>query len=216
MAINATKLVTYVRIEEAIDALLSQVGGPVRAATAAHGDIGQLEPALTLVVPIILVPALQIAHDEIPPRAVVRVVRERLHRLPAPSLLVGNPPVVRRELRKVAYHRLHEVPPRPDGMDAPPRDQDGLVGIDEFVPFLGILDRLIGDVEIAREEVGFQSSVLDLEGLAHRLLVVAIPADVRPRVRRSKISLAEDLVAVETDGVGREVRPRCGRGRHSK
>eukprot|EP01052_Picozoa_sp_SAG31_P016271 SAG31_NODE_1071_length_10069_cov_3.085356_7_plen_83_part_00 len=65
--------------KERFDALLAQVGRAIPALTRADGRVGELEAAaagLPLVPPV---PALQIADEELPARAVVAVVRKRLH-----------------------------------------------------------------------------------------------------------------------------------------
>ena len=148
------------------------------------------------------VPSLQVADYHAPPRPVVGVVSERLHRLAAPSLVLRYPPVVRRELREVAYERLDEVPPPPYGVHVPPRDEYRLVALADAVPVLRVPDGPVGRLEVRPEEVRLQRPVLAPEALADRLLAVAIPPDVRPGVGRAERSLPHDLVAMDPDAVG--------------
>ena len=144
----------------------------------------------------------------------VREVAERLHRLPVPTLIVGDPSIVAGELRKVPNQRLDQILPPPNRMNVASSDEDGFVVLAKIVPLLGVADRPIRHVEIATEKIRLQSGVLGFEAFAHRLLAVAIPAKVRPRICQSKGSFADDVVGMELDAVGREVGPGRRRRRH--
>lgn len=215
MTINAAKLVAHMTVEKRVDALLAQVGGPVRAAPTAYGDVSELEAALAFVVSVVFVPSLQIADDQLAPGPMVCVVGERLHRLARPTLLVGDPSVIRGELDKVPNQRLHQVLRPPDRVNIPPCDQDGFVPLANFVPVLGVLDGPVRHFEIGGEKVGFQPPKLALEALADRLLLVAIPPDVRACVGRAEVPLADDFFSVESDAIGSGTRTKTGENRVS-
>ena len=144
----------------------------------------------------------------------VREVAERLHRLPVPTLIAGNPSIVGGELRKVPNQRLDQILPPPNRMNVASSNEDGFVMLAKIVPLLCVADRLIRHVEIATEKIRLQSGVLGFEAFAHRLLAVAIPAKVRSRICQSKGSFANDVVGMELDAVGREVSPGRRRRRH--
>lgn len=214
MTINTTKLVTDMAVEKGIDPLLSQVGWPIFARSATHGYISELKATLTFLEPVVSVTPLQITNNQAASRTVVGVVTKRLHRLAHPTFVIRNPTVVGGKFRKVTNQRLHEILPPTDRVDIPPRNQDSFIVRANVVPVLGILDGPVCHFEVGLEKVRFQHSVLTLETLADRLLIIAIPADVRARVGRAKLSLARDFVAVDLDAVGCEVGPGRRRVRH--
>jgi len=85
---------------------MSVVGPNWRFPTSGCG-VGQLVPAALLFELVVPVPALEIANEQVPPAAVVCVVRECFHRLStAPPRSINDP------LFELTFHSLASLAPR--------------------------------------------------------------------------------------------------------
>lgn len=203
--VNIAELVANMAVEERVDSLLTQIRGTIGAAARADSNISEFESALAFVESVVFVSPLQVADEQHAPRTMIGVVTKRLHCLAMPAFVISNPTIVRSELCKVANQRLHQVLRPPNRMDIPSRYQNSFITIANAIPPLSILNSPICNLEVTAEEVRLQSPVPPLEALAYRLLLVAIPPDVRASVGSTEGSLAHDFVAVEADAVRGEV-----------
>ena len=111
MTVEVAELVTPMVGKKRTDALLTKVSGSIIARSRADGRVCQLKPALSAIVSIVPVAALEVANYHLSTRFVVGVVRKGLKSQNSPTnvILVGDPTIVRRELGEVANERFDEI-----------------------------------------------------------------------------------------------------------
>mmetsp|Transcript_4290 Transcript_4290/g.7155 ORF Transcript_4290/g.7155 Transcript_4290/m.7155 type:complete len:203 (+) Transcript_4290:553-1161(+) len=181
--------------KEGFDSFFSQISWSIATLSRTNRRITQLEATHGFRTSIVLVAALEVAHEYISTRSVIREVAKCFCRLCFVAAIIHKPARVGSPLCVVSNQWLHQVGnSRVGSLNISSRHQYLFATLAEAVPLFCIFNRFIGNFKVSRKVLNLHATECWFETLAGRSLLIAIASNVRAFQTYPKRSFSEPVV----------------------